>query len=319
MVRLVDDLLEVSRITRGKIELRMQTLDLASVLRSAAETSRPLIDEAGHQFSMEIPPESLALRADPVRLAQIFANLLNNAAKYTSPGGQIKLVVRRQNGDVVISVRDTGIGIPHDMLPRVFELFTQVDRHVDRAQGGLGIGLTLVKRLVEMHNGKVEAHSEGPGRGSEFVVRLPLASVSDESHALAVKTEPVTLLASRRVLIVDDNRDAAESLGILLKLLGADVHVEYDGEAALRAVAAYRPTVVLLDIGMPGMDGHEVARQIRQQREFDGVTLIALTGWGQEEDRRDSRSAGFEYHLIKPADIGAIETLLSSIERRRAH
>jgi two-component system, sensor histidine kinase len=316
LVRLVDDLLEVSRITRGKIELRMQTVDLASVLRSAAETSRPLIDEAGHQFSMEIPPESLALRADPVRLAQIFANLLNNAAKYTSRGGQIKLVVRRENGDVVISVRDTGIGIPGDMLPRVFELFTQVDRHVDRAQGGLGIGLTLVKRLVEMHNGKVEAHSEGPGRGSEFVVRLPLASVSDESDVLAVPREPVTLLASRRVLIVDDNRDSAESLGILLKLLGADVRVEYDGEAALRAVAAYRPAVVLLDIGMPGMDGHEVARQIRQQREFDDVTLIALTGWGQEEDRRDSRSAGFEYHLIKPADIGAIETLLSSIERR---
>ena len=262
------------------------------------------------------PPGPDELRADPVRLAQIFANLLNNAAKYTSPGGQIKLVVRRENGEVVISVRDTGIGIPHDMLPRVFELFTQVDRHVDRAQGGLGIGLTLVKRLVEMHNGKVEAHSEGPDRGSEFVVRLPLASVSHESGAQAVPTEPVTLLASRRVLIVDDNRDAAESLGILLKLLGADVHVEYDGEAALRAVAAYRPTVVLLDIGMPGMDGHEVARQIRQQREFDDVTLIALTGWGQEEDRRDSRSAGFEYHLIKPADIGAIETLLSSIERR---
>ena len=198
----------------------------------------------------------------------------------------------------------------------MFELFTQVDRHVDRAQGGLGIGLTLVKRLVEMHNGTVEAHSDGADRGSEFVVRLPLPSVTDERDALAVPTETPALLVPRRVLIVDDNRDAAESLGILLKLLGADVHVEYDGEAALRAVAAYRPTVVLLDIGMPGMDGHEVARQIRQQREFDDVTLIALTGWGQEEDRRDSRSAGFEYHLIKPADIGAIETLLSSIERR---
>ena len=316
MVRLVDDLLEVSRITRGKIELRMQAADLVTVLRSAAETSRPLMDKAGHQFSMEIPPEPLVLRADPVRLAQIFANLLNNAAKYTSPGGQIKLAVRRENGGVVVSVRDTGMGIPRDMLPRVFELFTQVDRHVDRAQGGLGIGLTLVKRLVELHNGTVEAHSEGPGRGSEFVVRLPLASVTDEGDALAVPTEPATLLVSRRVLVVDDNRDAAESLGILLKLLGADVHVEYDGEAALRAVATYRPTVVLLDIGMPGMDGHEVARQIRQQPEFDDVTLIALTGWGQEGDRRDSRSAGFEYHLIKPADIGAIETLLSAIERR---
>jgi CheY-like chemotaxis protein len=236
--------------------------------------------------------------------------------KYTSPGGQIELAVRRENGGVVVSVRDTGMGIPRDMLPRVFELFTQVDRHVDRAQGGLGIGLTLVKRLVELHNGTVEAHSEGPGRGSEFVVRLPLASVTDEGDALAVPTEPATLLVSRRVLVVDDNRDAAESLGILLKLLGADVHVEYDGEAALRAVATYRPTVVLLDIGMPGMDGHEVARQIRQQPEFDDVTLIALTGWGQEGDRRDSRSAGFEYHLIKPADIGAIETLLSAIERR---
>ena len=189
MVRLVDDLLEVSRITRGKIELRMQAVDLATVLRSAAETSRPLIDEAGHRFSMEIPPEPLVLRADPVRLAQIFANLLNNAAKYTSPGGQIRLAVRRENGGVVVSVRDTGIGIPRDMLPRVFELFTQVDRHVDRAQGGLGIGLTLVKRLVEMHDGTVEAHSEGPGRGSEFVVRLPLPSVTDERDALTVPTE----------------------------------------------------------------------------------------------------------------------------------
>ena len=313
MVRLVDDLLEVSRITRGKIELRPERVDVATVVRSAGETSRPPIDAAGHHLRLELPPEPLLLEGDPVRLAQVFANLLNNAAKYTPAGGRIALTVRREGAMVAVAVRDTGIGIPVDMLPRVFDLFTQVDRHARQAQGGLGIGLTLVKTLVEMHGGRVEAHSDGPGRGSEFVVRLPLAAAGAPAEAPAAP-RVAGVLAPRRVLVVDDNRDSGESLGMLLQLLGADVRIVYDGPAALEAVGTYRPAVVLLDIGMPGMDGHEVARRIRQQPELEDVTLVALTGWGQEQDRRASRSAGFDYHLVKPADLPAIEALLKSLE-----
>jgi signal transduction histidine kinase/ActR/RegA family two-component response regulator len=313
MVRLVDDLLEVSRITRGKIELRPERVDVATVVRSAGETSRPLIAAAGHHLSLELPPEPLLLEGDPVRLAQIFANLLNNAAEYSPAGGRIALTVQSEGAMVAVAVRDTGMGIPVDMLPRVFDLFTQVDLHAGQAQGGLGIGLTLVKTLVEMHGGKVEAHSDGPGRGSEFVVRLPLAAAGAPAEAPAA-ARAAAVLAPRRVLVVDDNRDSAESLGMLLQLLGADVRIVHDGRAALEAVGTYRPAIVLLDIGMPGMDGHEVARRIRQQPELEEVTLVALTGWGQEQDRRASRSAGFDYHLVKPADLPAIEALLKSLE-----
>ena len=318
MVRLVDDLLEVSRITRGKIELRKEPLEVAAIVRSAVETSRPLIDAAGHQLAVAIPPEPLTLEGDPLRLTQVVANLLNNAAKYTDHGGQIWLGVRREESQVVISVRDTGIGIPREMLPSVFGLFTQLDRQANRSQGGLGIGLTLVKSLVEMHGGNVEVHSEGTGRGSQFVVRLPLAAKGRPALIQATETKPPHLLASRRVLVVDDNRDAAESLGMLLKLLGADVHVVENGPAAFQALTAYQPSVVLLDLGMPGMDGYEVARRIRQIPDFGGVTLIALTGWGQEEDRRRSHEAGFDYHLIKPADVSTLQTLLGSLEGRPA-
>ena len=316
MVRLVDDLLEISRITRGKIELRKESVELAAIVRGAVETSRPLIDGAGHQLAVAIPPEPLTMEADAVRLTQVIANLLNNAAKYTDAGGQIWLSVRRDGDNVAISVRDNGTGIPADMLPYVFDLFTQANHSSDRAQGGLGIGLALVKNLVEMHGGSVAAHSGGPGKGSEFVVRLPLPASSSPSGRPEPAPRPSTVLAARRVLVVDDNRDAAESLGMLLKLLGADVHVVYNGRDALEALTAYRPSVVLLDIGMPNMDGHEVARQIRQRPEFQNVTLIALTGWGQEEDRRLSQSAGFNYHLIKPADAGDLQTLLMSPEDR---
>ncbi|HVF62127.1 MAG TPA: ATP-binding protein [Thermoanaerobaculia bacterium] len=315
MVRLVDDLMEVSRITRGKIELRKEPVEIAAVVRSAVETSRPLIEAAGHQLTVAVPPEPLTLEGDPVRLAQVFANLLNNAAKYTDDGGRICLTVRREGGDAIaVSVRDTGTGISADMLPRVFELFTQVDRSAGRAQGGLGIGLTLVKSLVEMHGGSVEAHSEGPGRGSEFVVRLPLSAAPRRAGEPGPEERPPAILALRRVLVVDDNRDAAESLAMLLKLLGSEVHVAYDGPGALEAVTSYRPSVVLLDIGMPGMDGHEVARRIRSQPELQDVALIAITGWGQEEDRRRSHEAGFDSHLIKPVDVGALEGLLASLE-----
>jgi PAS domain S-box-containing protein len=316
MVRLVDDLLEISRITSGKIELRKEPVELAAIVRGAVETSRPLIEDAHHRLAVAIPPELLTLEADAVRLTQVIANLLNNAAKYTDAGGQIWLTVRRDGESVAISVRDTGTGIPAEMLPYVFDLFTQVNRSFDRAQGGLGIGLALVKNLVEMHGGSVQAHSEGPGKGSEFVVRLPLATSPRSVGRAEPEPRPATVLASRRVLVVDDNRDSAESLGMLLRLLGADVHVVYNGPDALEALTAHRPAVVLLDIGMPNMDGHEVARQIRQRPEFQDVTLIALTGWGQDEDRRLSQTAGFEYHLTKPADVCALQTLLMSIEGR---
>jgi PAS domain S-box-containing protein len=313
MVRLVDDLMEVSRINRGKIELRKEQTELAAVVRSAVETSRPLIEAARHQLALSLPAEPLPLEADPVRLAQVLANLLNNAAKYTEERGQIWLTARQEGSNVLVSVRDTGMGIPADMLPKVFDLFTQEDRTYDRAQGGLGIGLTLVRTLVDLHGGSVEAKSDGPGKGSEFVVRLPLAvgrlGLPDRCPRAGV---PATV-APRRILVVDDSRDAADSLGLLLKFLGAEVHTAHDGPAALEALETHRPSVVLLDIGLPGMDGFEVARQARQRPEGRDVTLIALTGWGQEEDRRQSREVGIDHHLVKPVDLGALQALLASL------
>jgi signal transduction histidine kinase/CheY-like chemotaxis protein len=313
MVRLVDDLMEVSRITRGKIELRKVPVEAAAVVRSAVETSRPLLDAAGHELVLSLPPEPITLDGDPVRLAQILANLLNNAAKYTDAGGHIFLTVKCDGGEAVISVRDTGSGIPPEMLPRVFDLFSQMDQGSDRAQGGLGIGLTLVKSLVELHGGSVEARSEWPNGGSEFVVRLPLGTGKCSGHPSQANIPPA-VLASRRVLVVDDNQDAAESLGMLLKLLGAEVRVVFSGPEALRAVASEKPAVVLLDIGMPGMDGHEVAARIRELPDTRDVRLIALTGWGQEKDRQRSELAGFDYHMIKPADVDALQTLLLTLE-----
>lgn len=315
MVRLVDDLMEVSRITRGKIELRTERVEVASVVQNAVETSRPLIEGANHDLTVELPSEPLTVDADPVRLAQVFANLLNNAAKYTDTSGKIWLTLVREGDQAIVSVRDNGTGIPPEMLPRVFELFTQVDPKAGRAQSGLGIGLTLVKRLAEMHGATVEARSEGLGKGSEFIVRLPLANgvPATGTH----RHGPLgSLRKLRRILVVDDNRDAAISLGMLLKLLGAEVQIEHSGAAALEAVKTYRPAVVLLDISMPDMDGYEVARRIRKQPELRHLTLIALSGRGQREDRRLSELAGFDSHLVKPADIGALETLLVSLESR---
>jgi PAS domain S-box-containing protein len=318
MVRLVDDLMEVSRITRSRIELRKEPVEVAAIARSAVETSQPLIEAAGHRLVLSIPPEPLILEGDPVRLTQVVANLLNNAAKYTDRSGQIWLTVRREGAAVAISVRDSGSGIPSEMLPRVFDLFTQFDRRAGRAQGGLGIGLTLVKTLVEMHGGSVRGFSEGTGRGSEFVVRLPLAGPRRHLEIAAKEVHPSTTLAPCRFLVVDDNRDAAESLGTLLQLHGADVRVAYSGPEALEALATYRPSVVLLDIGMPGMDGHEVARRIRQRPELRDVALVALTGWGQEKDRHRSQLAGFDDHLVKPADISSLEKLLASLQAARS-
>jgi CheY-like chemotaxis protein len=318
MVRLVDDLMEVSRITRGNIELRQEPIEVAAIIRSAVETSRTLIDAAGHNLALAIPPEPLIVNGDKIRLAQVFTNLMNNSAKYTEPGGQISLSVRREGGTVAILVRDSGTGIPPEMLPRVFDMFTQVNHHMNRAQGGLGIGLALVKSLVEMHGGSVKAHSEGTGRGCEFVVRLPLADTQLRADLSGEKAGPPAYVALRRVLVADDHHDAADSLGMLLKLIGADVRVVYNGPDALDAFESDKPAVVLLDLGMPGMDGFEVARWIRRQPHSEDVTLIALTGWGQAEDRDRTRRAGFNHHLTKPPDLSTLKTILVSLEDHSA-
>ena len=314
LVRLVDDLMEVSRISQGKIELRKELVEVARIVRSAVETSRPLIEASKHVLETSIPDAPLIVEADSVRVAQVLANLLNNSAKYTAPGGHIWLTVRREGDEVAISVRDTGFGIPPDMLSRVFDLFTQLNPGAERGQAGLGIGLTLVKSLVEMHGGTVRALSDGPMKGSEFVVRLPLAAGFRLADAPKKPVREASPLSKHRLLVVDDNRDAADSVGLLLKRLGADVRVAYSGKEALAALDAHRPEVILLDIGMPGMDGHEVARSIRQRPEHGHVTLIALTGWGQQEDVLRTKDAGFDYHLIKPLDLKTLEKLLVSID-----
>jgi PAS domain S-box-containing protein len=314
LVRLVDDLLEVSRISQSKIELRMERMELASVILSAIETSRPLIEEARHQLAISIPAEPLTLVADSVRLGQVVANLLNNAAKYTPEGGQIWLHVRREPGEVVISVRDTGIGIAAEMMPRVFDMFAQVQPNAARTQGGLGIGLTLVKRLTEMHGGSVDVKSEGPGKGSEFIVRLPLARADQLAPIVRVIEDEPRSFKPRRILVVDDNRDAADSLGMFLKILGAEVQVAYDGVAALQLLPVFRPAVLLLDIGMPGLDGYEVARRVRQSEAAQNLLLVAMTGWGQDDDRRRSAAAGFDHHLVKPVNPVALQNLLARFD-----
>jgi PAS domain S-box-containing protein len=314
LVRLVDDLLEVSRITRGKIDLRREAVELATVVRNAVETSRPLIDAGGVQLAISLPQEPILLYGDPIRLAQIFANLLNNAAKYNKPGGQIWFTAHKENDSARISVRDSGIGISPEVLPKVFDMFMQGDRSANRSHGGLGIGLTLVRSLVELNEGSVTAKSDGQGCGTEFVISLPLADMDrsctvDRQSSPADQGSPV-----RRILVVDDNVDAANSLGTLLQHLGGEVEIAHDGPAALTAIDKFRPNFVLLDIGMPEMDGFEVAKRVRECRDFDNITLIALTGWGQENDRRRTREAGFDHHLVKPADLNAIQSLLLSYD-----
>ncbi|HET9471585.1 MAG TPA: ATP-binding protein [Usitatibacter sp.] len=311
MVRMVDDLLEISRISRGKIELRKERVELAGVLRSAVDTSLPLIEAARHRLSVEVPEGSLVLDADPVRLAQVFANLLNNSAKYTREGGEISVKAGVEPGMAVVRVKDNGEGIPPAMLERVFNMFTQLNTGA-RAHGGLGIGLTLAKTLVHLHGGTIEAASEGGGKGSEFVVRLPLAAGAPRVEAIAPPAEAMAGVGRmHRVLVVDDNHDAADSLGMLLRLLGAEVMVVHDGRSALAAMKTFRPTVVLLDLGMPEMNGLEVARRMREDPESRRTTLVALTGWGQREDRRRTHEAGFDYHLVKPADVGTLQSILS--------
>jgi PAS domain S-box-containing protein len=312
IVTLVDDLMEVSRITRGKIDLRLERVPVAEIIHSAVETSQVAIERAGHQLAVAMPDEPLVLLADRVRLTQVFANLLNNAAKYTDPGGRIWVDVWQVDGMVAVSVRDTGIGIPEEALGRVFDMFAQAHRAVGRGQGGLGIGLTMVRSLVEMHHGSVEAHSAGSGMGSEFLVRLPSAPLEDawaERPGLAL-ARPNTPFAGQRILVVDDNRDAADTLGLLLEADGADVRVVYDGRAALAMAETFMPSSVLLDIGMPGMDGYEVARRLRQDERFASLRIVALTGWGQDSDRRQTRNRGFTHHLTKPVSLEDLHKIL---------
>jgi PAS domain S-box-containing protein len=311
MSRLLEDLLDVSRISLNKLELRKERVELAVVLEAALETSRPVIDAGGHALTLALPPEPIYLDVDPVRMAQVFANLLNNAAKYSEKGGRIRLTAVRSGGDVIVSVKDSGIGIVPEVLPRIFDIFSQAKPALAWSQGGLGIGLSLVKGLVELHGGSVEARSEGPGRGSEFDVRLPVETKTPIAQP-APPGEARKPGTKHRVLIADDNRDSADSLALLLKILGNEVGTAYDGEQAVEAAAALRPEVVVLDLGMPKLDGYEACRRIREQPWGQGMFLIALTGWGQEEDRQRTAEAGFNQHMVKPVDPDALMKLLAS-------
>ena len=319
MVHLVDDLLDIARISSNKVELRRERLELASVLAGAVETSMPVINAAGHTLELHTPTGPVCVNGDATRLAQIVSNLLNNAAKYTPQGGRIELAVSEAAGEAVVRVKDTGIGIPEAELPKVFEMFTQVGRHLDRAQGGLGIGLALVRRLVELHGGTIEATSAGSGKGSEFTVRLPLAEARADSRTPERIREDDACGATFKVLVVDDNVDAAESLAALLQIEGHEARIAHEGDSALRLAPEFRPHVVFLDIGMPGKDGYQVAREMRGLPGMHDAVLVALTGWGALEDRVRSRSAGFDHHLTKPASLASVEALLAEIAAREPH
>jgi len=315
LVRLVDDLLDVSRVMRGKIELRKEAVELSTVVARAIETAQPLIEVQRHRLDISMPPESLLLDADPVRLAQVIGNLLTNAAKYTEAEGHIRVIAQREGDEAILRVQDNGIGIAPDMQPHVFDLFVQVEHGSARSQGGLGIGLTLVKNLVEMHQGRVEAHSAGLGKGCEFVVRLPLAIHEQQEPTVAGGGERQhnSKASGLRLLVVDDNKDAATSLAMLLRLQGHEVQVVHDGPSALQLAISYRPALVLLDLGMPGMDGYEVARRLRETPGLERILLAALTGWGQQEDRRRTAEAGFDHHLVKPLEAKTLEDLLANL------
>ena len=312
MVRLVDDLLDLNRITHDRLELRRSEVELASVVEQAVEVARPLLDSAGHQLMIELPREPIYLNADRARLAQVFGNLLNNSSKYTKPNGWISLTATPAGDEVVVSVKDNGAGIPPDKLNSIFDMFMQVDGTTESAQGGLGIGLTLVKRLAEMHGGSIEAKSAGEGQGSEFIVRLPV--LNKPAASLQDRRDGTQSSASqRRIVIVDDNKDSADSLAMLLEITGNQTFMAHDGVDAIELIEQQRPEVVLLDIGLPRLNGHEVCRRVRQQPWGKDIVFIALTGWGQEEDRRKSEAAGFNGHLVKPVDYEKLLELLSRL------
>jgi signal transduction histidine kinase/CheY-like chemotaxis protein len=310
LTRLVDDLLDVARITQGRIRLRKERLSFGSVIERAVEGTRSFIEDRGHALSVSLAAEGMQLEGDPGRLEQVVTNLLTNAAKYTAPGGRVEVVAERQDEEAVLSVRDTGIGIKAEMLPRVFDLFAQSERTLDRAEGGLGIGLTIVRQLVELHGGRVEARSEGPGQGAEFVVRIPAPPLPEEQEE--TPAAPRSRVRAR-VLVVEDNPDAAEALGMLLDVLGHRVRVVHDGPAALRAARMDSPDIVLVDIGLPGINGYEVARRMREQPGTEKTVLVALTGYGREEDKQRALAAGFDHHLTKPVEVDALEELVAQV------
>jgi PAS domain S-box-containing protein len=315
--RLVDDLLDVSRVTRGQVELRLDRVELHPLVRGAVETVQPLIEQRRHELRVTLPDEPLWLDADATRIEQVLTNLLNNAAKFTDPGGRLSVEVRRSGDEAAIEIADDGPGIAPELLPRVFDLFVQEERSLARSHGGLGIGLTLVRSLIERHGGRVEAASDGPGRGSRFTVRLPLrpapaAAAAAEPPALATRPGPERPAdAAAHILLVEDNEDAAGALGELLSIWGHEVDIANEGPTALEKARQHPPDVVLLDIGLPGMDGYEVAKALRAQPGLERTRLIALTGYGQETDRRRSSLAGFDHHLVKPVDVDHLRRLLS--------
>jgi two-component system, chemotaxis family, CheB/CheR fusion protein len=306
LVRLVDDLLDVSRIARGKVELRKEVIDLREPVRHACETAQPVIDEHGHRLKLDLPSEPCWVEGDAVRLSQIVSNLLTNAAKYTDHADVIFLSVRREGDAATVRVRDSGVGIAAEFLPRIFDLFVQGDRTLARSQGGLGVGLTVVRRLVELHSGKVSASSAGPGKGSEFTVVLPVAKGASSHCERGTQGKPESAATARKVLIVDDNVDACDSVAMILTAYGYDVRCLYDGLTVLPTAMQWRPDVIILDIGLPGMSGLEVSAQLRQQPQFQSTPLAALTGYGQDEDRRRSQQAGFDVHMTKPVDPQAL-------------
>jgi PAS domain S-box-containing protein len=317
IVRLVDDLLDISRIVRGKIMLQKAPVELAIIVNQAVESVRPLIESQQHRLEVSLPPPSVCLEGDSVRLTQILSNLLNNAAKYTPKGGHIRLEADVKGNTLVLRVRDNGVGIPDTLLPYIFDLFTQAERTLDRSQGGLGIGLTLVRHLVELHGGRIEAKSAGPGQGAEFTVYLPCVLASESDFDATVETDDETALQTEtgaRILVVDDNVDVAESMAVLLELEGHQVRTVYTAHAALETARTFRPDVVLLDIGLPGMDGYEVARRLRACPATRHVLLIALTGYGREEDRARSKAAGFDQHLVKPVEPEAMNAMIAALD-----
>jgi PAS domain S-box-containing protein len=317
LTRLVDDLLDVSRIARGKVELKAEIVEMAEVVSKAIEMASPLLERRTHALTVDVPSRGLAIEGDPTRLSQVVSNLLTNAAKYTPPGGHIAVLAGEDGGDIVLRVRDTGIGIAPDVLPRVFDLFVQEPQAIDRSLGGLGLGLTIVKNLVERHGGSVSAHSEGRGRGSEFVVRLPKLNAAS-ARCVARPPTPVPVepadapAAACRILVVDDNEDGADTLAEVLSAQGYVTRVAHDAPAALRIAEEFAPDIAFLDIGLPVMDGYELAARLRGIGALSGIKLIALTGYGQESDRQKTRAAGFHHHLVKPVDLDALEAVVRS-------
>ncbi len=317
LIHLVDDLLDVSRINRGLLVLRKERVELLSVLKDAVETSRPLIDAGKHELELDVPTEPVVVDADVTRLVQVFANLLNNAAKYSESAGRIWLAAKRQGSGVVVSVKDAGMGIAPDRLPKLFEMFSKIDRSLERSHGGLGIGLALVQRLVKLHGGEVEAFSKGQGFGSEFVVRLPLAAENRLEKPSTAQDATRALARSMRVLIADDNEDAGTSLAMMLQIRGHEVHVTRDGIHAVELAATLQPDVILLDIGMPILNGYETCRRIRQQSLTTRPYVIAVTGWGREDDKQRAQEAGFDQHIVKPLDPAYLEKLLAGLDKEK--